>query len=122
MKASKRVQEAAPTLSQSAAYVAWVFTLLPREVFPNGIPECAAEADRILVEAVVAKLAELNEQAERSPDRSPRALWFRKTLCYCNRVMSGKVNPADNGWSDHGLFHNEQYRRGIYFLRGGDAK
>lgn len=121
MTSSIEAQKAAPTRPPCAAYVAGLLQLDPYWVFPDGIPKCPAEADRILVEAVLAKLAELTQQAERSPDRSYRALWFRKTLCYCNRVMSGKVNPADNGWSDNGLFHNEQYRRGIYFLRGGDA-
>jgi len=111
MKPSLTAQIAAPTEARRASYVAWLLRLDPLRVFPAG-PECNAEADQHLVDTVLAQLEELTEQAA-SRDTSPRALWFRHLLDHCNEVMSGKADPADNGW-----FNNKAgYRRGIYVFQ-----
>ena len=112
MKPSLKAQMAAPTEAQRAAYVAWLLRLDPLRVFPSG-PESNTEADQHLVDTVHVQLEELTEQAAHSSDRSPRAVWFRRTLDHCNEVMSGKTNPADNGW-----FNNKAaYRRGIHLFQ-----
>ncbi|MEQ4574545.1 MAG: hypothetical protein ABN502_06340 [Gammaproteobacteria bacterium] len=118
MKPSLIAQIAAPTEARRAPYVAWLLRLDPLRVFPAG-PECNTEADQHLVDTVLAQLEELTEQAARSSDRSPRAVWFRRTLDHCNEVMGGKADPADNGWFDN----KAGYRRGVYVFQevGHDA-
>lgn len=112
MKPSHRAQIAAPSEARRAPYVAWLLRLDPHRVFPAE-PESNAEADQHLVDTVLAQLDDLTEQAARSSDCSPRAVWFRRTLDHCNEVMSGKANPADNGWFDN----KAGYRRGIYVFQ-----
>jgi hypothetical protein len=112
MKPSLTAQIAAPTETRRASYVAWLLRIKPHSVFPFR-PECNTEADQHLVETVLVQLEKLTEQAARSSDRSPRALWFRRTLDHCNEVMSGKADPADNGWFDN----KAGYRRGIYVFQ-----
>jgi hypothetical protein len=114
MKPSPRALKAAPTEAQRAAYVAWLLRISPYNVFPAG-PECNPEADQHLVDSVLAELDKHWEQATNSRDSSPRAVWFRQTLDYCNAVMSGKVNPADNGWYEN----RRGYRRGVYLFQEG---
>lgn len=81
-------------------------------MFPAG-PECNTEADQHLVDTVLAQLEELTEQAARSSDRSPWAVWFRRTLDHCNEMMGGKADPADNVWFDN----KAGYRRGVYVFQ-----
>lgn len=114
MKSSNRALTAAPTEAQRAAYVAWLLCVDPYKVFPAG-PECNAEADQHLVDLILAELERLTKFATNSRDTSPRAVWFRQTLDYCNAVMSGKVNPADNGWYEN----RRGYRRGVYLFQEG---
>lgn len=112
MKPSLTAQIAAPAEARRAQYVAWLLCLNPLRVFPAG-PESNAEADQHLVDTVHVQLEELTEQAAGSSDRSPRAVWYRRTLDHCNEVMSGKANPADNGWFDN----KAGYRRGVYVFQ-----
>lgn len=109
MNSNSSVQIAAPIEVRRASYVAWLLRLDPHRIFPLG-PESNVEADFHLFESVQAILADLNHKASSSQDTSPRALWFRQTLDYCNDVMCGKVNPENNAW-----FENRNgYRRGVY--------
>lgn len=112
MKPSLLAQIAAPSEARRASYVAWMLRLDPHRIYPAG-PEFNAEADQHLVDTVLAQLEGLTEQAARSFDRSPQAVWFRRTLDHCNEVMSGKADPADNGWFDN----KAGYRRGIYVFQ-----
>lgn len=112
MKPSLTAQMAAHAETRRASYVAWLLRIKPHSVFPAG-PEYNAEANQHLVDTVLVQLEELTEQAAHSHDTSPRALWFRRTLDHCNEVMSGKADPADNGWFDN----KAGYRRGVYVFQ-----
>lgn len=112
MTSSHWALKAVPTEANRATYVAWLLRIDPYRIFPAG-PECTAEADQHLVDSVHALLEDLTRKAATSSDRSPRALWFRRTLDHCNAVMRGNANPADND-----SFNNKDgYRRGIYVFQ-----
>ena len=115
MKKSSLAQIAAPTEAQRAAYVAWLLRVDPYRVFQIR-PECTAEANQYLVEFVLFELEKLTEENARSRDRSPRALWFRRTLNHCNDVMSGKCKslPLFGG----GFENAAGCRRGVYVFQG----
>lgn len=114
MKSSPRALTAAPSEAQRAAYVAWLLRIDPYNIFSVG-PECNPEADQHLVDSILAELEKHRKQASNSHDPSPRAVWFRQTLDHCTSVMSGKVNPADNGWYEN----RRGYRRGVYLFQEG---
>ncbi|GEM_PF-2369602 len=99
---------------QRASYVAWLLRIEPFKIFPF-TPECTPEANQHLIDSVLEELNKHREQASKSCDTSSRAVWFRHTIGYCEAVMSGVENPADNGW-----YENQRgYRRGVYLFKEG---
>lgn len=114
MKPTRTAQKAAFSEVDRATYTAWLLLILPDEIFPLG-PESTPEADQHLIDCIISKLYHLTKRAAQSKDRSPRALWFRKTLDHCNAVMNGTCEPAENNGS--GFENTGGFRRGIYLFQ-----
>lgn len=118
MKDKHSAPIAAHTKVTRASYVAWQLRIDPRHVF-NIEPDGSAEGNAHFVDRIETELASRTAQADQSRDRSPRALWYRRTLQHCRDVMTGKADPTYRDPTNPALGFDNQAgcRRGTYVFQ-----